>query len=238
MNTLLRICLTLALLPSLAFAAGSATFATDDGKLEIQWLNSNTVRMGAPGDKEYSLLKDGKVYSVYHENGRPQVMDLTSMMTMMGDMAKQMADGTVDLGTVLATKATGKKETVAGVTGEIFLITIKSEDGSTETAETVLTDNALAVEMTQAFMATTTALVGKDNSQRFLNQLPKGKTGLLRSDNDFTLVKLSGTTPASALFELPAQPQDMSQMLQGLGQQIQGLGDMMQQQMQNQSRSR
>lgn len=222
----------LILFPALTFAAGSAILESNGEKMEIQWLNSDTVRLGEVNAKEYSLLKNGKAYSVFYDNGQPQVIELGAMLQAMGQMAQQMADEYPDFGEVITTKATGKTETHAGVKGEVFLITAKQANGETETVEAVLSDNVTAKEMTDAFLSTVSLIAGSENTKRFTQQLPKGKTGLLRSGNDFVVTQLSSSAPAKARFDLPAEPQDMGKMMQGLSQQMQGLGDLLQQQMQ------
>lgn len=204
-----------ALLPLPVLAGGSAIFKSDDGDTEILWQTDGAVRVGQTGSQEYMLMRDGKAYMVSHEDGEAQVMEMTGIVQAMGDMANSSADLPIPE-TVDSVKATGKSETIAGVKGEIHLITTTEKDGTTSTMEAVLTDKPIIVEMTRSYMQAIGSIVGAQSIETFTQALPAKKSGILRVDDDFVLKSISDQEPQAGMFELPANPINLNDLMKGL----------------------
>lgn len=226
----LRAALWVALtVPVAAMAAGSATISSGGQNLSLQWQDTNNVRFKAAKENNYMLLKDGNAYSVSSQGGTPQVINLSGMTQMFAGMAKDAAGDDDFLGEISSIKASGKNETVAGIKGKVYQMTVTDANGKTTQQEAVLTGNSSVVEMTDAYLSFITALAGKENLKKFTADLPAGKRGLLRVGDDFRLASISTKSPSAAAFKLPAKPKDMSKMMQGFGQQMKQMGQQMQQ---------
>lgn len=204
-------------------AAGTATIATNGEISQFRWLNDGTARFDMPAANEgYMVLQNGKVYMVNPDaaDGMPQVMEMGGMMQ---DMAQAFAkDSEHPFGQIESAESTGKEETIAGVIGEVFDVTITDAEGNTQTRELVLTNDPQVVEMTAAYMSISTAMLGQE-AAKFLTGLPGNKRGLLRSGDDMTLQSVSADKPSAELFQLPSEPIDMGDMMKQLMQQMQDI---------------
>lgn len=211
---LFLVCLAI-MLPLPVLAGGTATFSSGDSDTEIMWESKGAVLVKEAGVTEYLLMRDSKAYMVSFDEGEAQVLEMSGMLQAMGEMAKQQNELPLP-DTVDSIKATGKNETVAGIKGEIHLITTTEDDGSTSTEEAVLTDNALVVEMTRAYLGAIESMLGAESVDTFTKVLPAKKSGILRVGNDFVLKSISGDQPAASKFELPAEPVNLGNLMQGL----------------------
>lgn len=221
-----RLALTalLALAPLPLLAAGTATLNTGSGNVDLSWHDAQTLRMHTAQSPGYMLLREGKIYMVNPEgSGMPPVLELSSMMQglMQGDGQQNDPLSTALSTRVESVKPMGRKETVAGMAGEVYALTTTDDSGQSKTQEAVLSGNALAVEMTQAFMNLHAAMVGEEKPQQFLEALPGGQRGVLRVGQDMVVHALSGDAPAAADFDLPAAPMDMGSMMQQMMKQMQ-----------------
>src|SRR5690606_15231623 len=75
--------LTIALSPLCAWAAGTATIATNGESNTMAWLDSNTIRFDmSTADDGYMISRDGKAYVVYPDEaaGMPPVVEIGDMM--------------------------------------------------------------------------------------------------------------------------------------------------------------
>lgn len=199
-------------LPAFAWAAGSATIQTGGSQLTVYWQDVGTVRLDPAEGNQYTVIKDGEMYSVSFSDGQPQVMKMGGMMRAMGEAAKNQASQAPFSTDVQEIQATGRSEKLAGMTGEVYIVT----DEKGETHEVVLTDNPLAEEMTRAYMQIINIFAGEEGVDKVMAAFPDGKQGMLRSDDDYRVVSISNDTPADELFELPAKPKDMGQLMQRL----------------------
>ncbi len=200
------------LFSGLALAAGSATYqvggADGQASLDYAWRNGAVqMRMGQqPG---YMLVRDGEVYAVTQANGKPRVMAMSGMMRPLQGAAPQtMADAQVES---FSLNPTGRSETVAGLTGEVYTGRIVFADGSRGNGQLVLSDDPLAAELTRAQASVGASFMDRDNpmTQQFL----AGGRGLLRFSDDrgnsMRLSRISRDAPPASAFELPAQPMQM-----------------------------
>lgn len=207
----------LTLLPATALAGGSAKMQTGDTTMQVVWQDENTLRTGGEDASSYLIVRDGKAYSVSTANGQPRVMEMAGMLKMMQAMAGESQNQESRFGHVDSVEKTGASETVAGIEGRVYLITTTDPNGKTETVETVLTDNPLVVEMTRAYLGSMQAMFGGDDLGAFMDALPDDEHGLLRAGEDFRLLSIASDDPPASLFELPAEPMNLQQMMKGMG---------------------
>lgn len=218
--------LAIALSPVFAWAAGTATIETEGERNTITWLNSNTIRVDMPTtDDGYMLARDGKVYVVSPDatEGMPSVMEIGDMMqgfAEMGNIAEDDNAGPLAV-RITSVKATGKKESVAGIDGDVYEVTTTDKQGKTETMQAVFTDDPLTIEMTAAYLAITEAMVGAEMMADFVNALPKNKGGVLRMGDTMTVQSIAANAPPASAFELPAKPVNMGDMMKELMKQLQ-----------------
>ncbi|AEC18719.1 secreted protein [Pusillimonas sp. T7-7] len=218
--------LTIALSPLCAWAAGTATIATDGESNTMSWLDSNTIRFDMPStDGGYMISRDGKAYVVYPDaaGGMPPVIEIGNMMQGFAEVANSDEGGkTSPLAMrITSIKATGKKETVAGIDGDVYELTTADKQGKSQTTQAVFTADPLVVEMTAAYLAMSKAMVGAEMIAEFTNALPNNKRGLLRLGDDMVVQSIAADTPAASAFELPAKPVNMHDMMKQLMKQSQ-----------------
>lgn len=218
--------LTLALSPLYACAAGTATIETDGESSTIAWLNNSTIRVDMPfAYGGYMVARDGKIYMVSTNStgGMPPVMEIGGMMqgfAAMGNKAGGDSAGPLAKD-VTSIKATGKKETVAGIDGEVYELTTTDQQGHSQTLQAVFTDDPLVVEMTAAYLAFSEAMVGPKVIADFKSALPKSKRGLLRVGDEMVLQSIAADPPSASVFELPAKPMNIGDMMKDLMKQLQ-----------------
>ena len=196
----------LAATPLPALAAGTAKIVSNEAKaagrvMTVTWADDNNVRIEAEGSPGYMIERDGHSYIVIKEHGRTMVLAMDEMRKTLGKMgarAGAMAGAfkapTVDtpsFGKIDHISDTGKPETVAGFSGEVYKVTYTDPNGKTETDDWVLTDAAPVVEMTHVFLTMTRnafpnakAVAARD---AWVEQLPKDRRGILRAGKDIRL---------------------------------------------------
>lgn len=203
-------------LSGIAWAGGNATWSADGQSMSIAWRDAQTVRMEVQGG-DYMLVRGGKAYMISHRGGQPMVIDLSAMRQAMDQMAGSPGPAAPAAGPsggdiLVEIEATGRKETVAGIDGEVYRIVYRDDSGQ-GTREMVLSEDPLAVEMTQAWFATIQALSGGNGgADRMDRELAERGLGLLRAGDDFKVSSVSAETRAAGDFELPAEPQAMPGM--------------------------
>ena len=172
------------------------------------------------------LVNDGILYIVSYDDGEPMVMNAASMMKSFGPSLSKMSPAGASE-ELVSIESTGRSETVAGIEGEVYIATTRTEKREEVTRELVLSEDERAVEFMQGMLSFADAgmeVVGEQafeeestkTMQRFLDM---EQLGLLRSGDDFVVTDLSGERIADSRLALPAEPMD----LQGMG----GLGAMM-----------
>lgn len=208
-------------IPLPLLAAGTATLLTDNESSKLAWVDQQTVRMDVPADNGYMVLRDSKVYMVNPNasDGMPTVMEVGGMIQGMA-AAMGESDNSPLSQQVESIEATGKTEVVAGITGDVYDVTIKDGKGNIENKQMVLTSDPLVVEMTEAFFGLTGTMVGVERISEFSNALPDKNRGLLRVGDEMVLQSISSDAPAANTFELPAKPTDMGSMMQDLMKQL------------------
>lgn len=226
-----------------AFAGGAAEFEASDGEHRNRVLlefDGDKLRMTPVAEKGsaeasgYAIFRDGKMYSVAITKKQATVIEMGSMMKMMGSMmsqANQLDTGLDDIAQYHGLSATGKHESHAGISGEVYVIDYTTKAGKREKTEVVLAKNAKLAEMTTAVTAFSEMMakaMGRNEDAPGAKALEaefKGKNmGLLRVDQGMRLTRLDAATPASARFELPAAPMQMPALPEGMSMPAGGLG--------------
>lgn len=197
-----------------AHAAGSATISSSDGEtVRMDYLDDKlSMNVGAGSDR--MVLRDGKMFMISGDT----VIDAGSMMSMVGQQMPALGPDDVDQFKSL--KASGRSETVAGINGEVHVLTYVDGEGNTQSRELVLSKDPRAVELMKAFSNMTETM-----AQLTGNPMPAGGAefeaalrgyGMLRADSDFRVVSFNDA-PAASRFELPSAPQSMPNMQGQMG---------------------
>jgi len=220
------------LLPCAALAGGKASLVMDHvpvpatgqsmsgeaSDATVIWNDDDAVRMDIKGQSGYLLMRDDNVYSVSQSGGGAQVMELSGMMKMMQSMGRTAAKAgnKNPFGRVDSVNATGDTETVAGIEGRVYHMSWTSGDGRRQSGDAVLTDNALVVAMTRAYIGVLAGMGGEDTWSAFQNALPGKDRGLLRMGDQFRVGSIRRADPSASTFTLPAKPMDMKSLMGGI----------------------
>ena len=212
----------LAFTPLAALAAGSASVNYGGENGQVYWQDNGTVRvdMASAAGEGYALLRDNKVYMVNPNapQGMPQVMEVSEMFQLAAGFINEDEDDMFkDLGeNIQSIRKTGAHETIAGIQGEVYEITMQDETGNIETEQLVLTDDPTVIELSEAFLGFTGSMVGTNYMNPLKAALPKGKHGLLRIGDGMIVESLDRNTPAASIFELPSEPVNFGGMMKRL----------------------
>lgn len=200
--------------------AGSATVESPGGeRMVFEYADGNKLRLNTPEQNTYMLVRDNTLYAVSYNNGQPMVVNASTMMKGFANMA-EMTEQAAPAGAtaeVVSIKATGRRETVAGINGEIYEI-ITREEGNNITQEVVMSSDARALEFRDALFTMVRASTEsmdeelRRNSEDFRNRLGDMNMGILRYGTEMKLAAIDGDTVAAARFELPAKPVDMNDL--------------------------
>lgn len=213
--------LLLNMLPALAFAGKVILETGEDevSQIHLEYSGTNLVRMNlSEADGAYMILRDGKAYSVFEQGQDVMVIDMASMGSMSGLLGNMSSGqnmlGEDELYELVSFEDTGRKETVAGVNGDVHEITFIDGNGNTSSETLVLSSDVRAREMTSAFMS-----VSKSMAAALQQQQPEGyeqlqqamsNKGLLRYGSDFRVAYFEPGEPDVSRFVLPAEPQSFN----------------------------
>jgi len=204
-----------------ALGAGVAEISGSEpgSRMRVEF-DGDRLRMDVPAQRDaggYLIAREGKVYAVTQQDGKPMVIDVGAMMRMLGPMLTQMAPPRTfdDVGEFKGIRPLGRKETVAGIEGTVHEVVYLTRDGREERTEMVLSRDPRLVEMGRAMMSMGMAFqqaIGQatpPGSEVLERQLRDNGEGVLRFGKDYRLLSMSGTTPDSSRFQLPAEPMAM-----------------------------
>lgn len=225
---------TLLLSTPLAMAGGTAEFeageGSDRGRMTMEF-NDGLLRMTPQvksGEGEhYVIFRDGKLYSVSITGEQTMVIETSAMMKMMGGMMAQQAQidtGLDDIAQYHGLNATGRSETHAGITGEVYTVDYTTRAGKREQTEMVLARNDTLVEMSEAMTAFSEVMATAMGQSRdetpgakaLAEEFKQRKLGILRVQDDLRLTRLDASNPKAARFKLPAEPMAMPVMPAGM----------------------
>lgn len=214
-SILLSICLA-ALIPGMVQAAGMATATTaNNGTGHIYWQNE-TIVVDAPPGKQLAafMLRQDDIYFIYPPGTKPRVVEMSGMLGMLRSMQSSSNGLTGLMGRITSVKATGETETVAGIEGRVYRVTL-ARDGKSKTYEVVLTDNPTVVELTGIAMARMVSVLGDQSAvmESYVSALPEDYRGILRIGDRFQLTAVSSENPPDKRFQLPAEPVSFAQAM-------------------------
>lgn len=198
-------------------ASGTASFQSGKQKqsTQMEYLDANTVRINMPGqENSYLLSTEGKVYTVSYRDDRPIVMDMSELRGMMSDMDEDVMDNFNER--LLHVKKTSSKRTVAGYTGDVYIITWEDSKGQHQD-KVVLSSHPYVLEFRDAWMtflevmhySTSGELFAEDSVAAFFQNQDKG---VLAFGNEFQMTQLKRQKVDATRFKLPVQPMKMSNL--------------------------
>ncbi len=205
----LLLCFVLAM-PAAAQAASDivATYTYTDGAMvTICTRDAKHVRMDT-SPTTYTLLTDGKVYSVNCDEGQCQVYDIGAMASSMSSsgMTSMFGGGDSDPDYEVRYEKTGKTETVAGYKGTVYNAVIFENGKIFRRDEMVMSSDADIKKLTEAWMAMSEALTQSmgQSFQDSLNEAKKmGYGGILRYGNEMRLARISKKSLDASYYKLP-----------------------------------
>ena len=209
---LIMTCLMLVWAP-LAGADVIATYKYRDGsKVTLVTRDRDHVRMDT-SPTSYMLLQKDKVYSVSKTDaGQWEVMDMAQMKAMVPAGMTSLFNGgdTQVAHTSLAFEKTGRKETIAGYTGQVFEVVVKENGKAVEKDEVVLCSHADLEKVNQgwtAFGEKMGQIMGGDLAKSVKNAADEaakaGYGGMLRYGRDMALEKLTRQSLDNAYYQIP-----------------------------------
>lgn len=198
--------------------AGTATLESGEGDRISFEYDGNLLRINTESPEAYVVVRDGTMYVVNIGGEQPMVFNASSMMKGLAQNAIQFAPE--DLRNEFESlEDTGRDETVAGITGDVYVFTFIDEDGQRQSEEMVLSDDPRAREFRDALFSMV-AVAGDfageqstEETEKVMGQLSALNAGMLRVGEDMRVASISGDRIPAERFALPAEPMDMS----GLG---------------------
>ncbi|MEM1152637.1 MAG: hypothetical protein AAGI44_00755 [Pseudomonadota bacterium] len=207
---------------TMASAAGKATFQSggEGSTLQttLEYNDKAHLRMGVPGRPDsYMLFRDDKAYLVSQPaQGESIVMDLGSMMDMMGDSVNASMDSVQAtppaMKTFVSLTNTRRSETIAGISGDVYLLEYKDQYGDVQTEELVLSDDERVYEMTSVLfdmgkqMSDALSAETETAGEAFHEVMKSNQAGILRMGASFQLLQIEDKAPNADRFALPVQP--------------------------------
>ena len=192
-----------------AFAdtVGSYLIGKDDKKqtLTISYRNDNAIRMDM-GHGAWTLVTGAKVYMVTEREGKVTVIDMASMPKFAMPEQKKTGAGKATI------NRTGRKETIAGIPGEVIEITTAADgQAAPQKHEAVISTDKRALGLSKAFIALGKRLgqaMGGGTSAQVEQALrDSGQLGtgaLLRTDQVMVLQSVAEQALPASHYQLPA----------------------------------
>ena len=199
-----------ALLAAPAFADLTAVYALAGGEqLRVEYRDAANFRIGTDAEN-YQLMVDGRLYAV----AQGQVIDVQKVSRQIRAvgadtfLAGLLGDATSDVPTDVSVRPLGRRETIAGYTGEVYEAVARTSNGE-QRAEIVVADDADLKAVQDALIKVAkeaVAAVGAASSAyaRPLQQVEQQHLGgVLRYGDDLRLVSLQRTPIAAGRIALP-----------------------------------
>jgi hypothetical protein len=195
--------------------AGAADVRNSDGRsMKFEYKGDDLLRVNMGNEDAYMIRRDDTMYMVSNADGQLMVVDMSQALNMFAGMAQGATPDTVE-GKLLSMKATGRKETVAGIKGEVYEARFIDDKGKERTAELVLAKDKRAVDFQRAMFGMISSMAGAagaDTSAAIAmqNKLSAMNMGVLRYDDEMWVANISDRKIDASRFELPAEPMDLS----------------------------
>ena len=179
--------------------------------MDVRWAGDN-LRLDFPEQQEgYMLLQGDKGYMVAEAEGQKIIMDLSTLKDMAEGMSGEQLNEAAAR-TLESLEATGDTETVAGIEGEIYNIQWTDNGGNSHDETIVLSDNAQARELLDAFHSYQKSLMGKPDP--IAQALEERGMGMLRQGDSFLIISMTDATPDASIFSLPEDAVTFEEMMQ------------------------
>ena len=210
---------------SLQVQAGTATMESADGERIVWEYQDDAVRMNTGDGDDYVVIRDGQFYLVSFEDDEPMVIDGGSMMRSFASMMPSVAPDDFSA-EVVSIENSGRKETVAGLTGDVYEVHVRDKQGRESVQELVLSKAKEAREFSDALLLmaeTVSNLVSSQAgaaSDALSSRLASMNAGVLRYGEEVTISAISSSRISRSRFDLPAEPMGLS----GLGGMLGGMG--------------
>lgn len=221
MITTARRALYPALLLTLGLGAGPAAadiaevMDAEGNKMTFEY-QGDQLRINMDRDSGYMIMQGERIYVVSESDGEIMVIDLKQTLSMFGNMA-QAAIPDMAAVNVESLERTGRSETVAGISGDVYLMKFTDHEGKPQQAEIVLSPDRRALGFRDAVHRMASSLSSMMAQQgthdRLQAQLDGMDLGVLRYGDDMRVTAITETQVADARFTLPAEPTDLT----GLG---------------------
>jgi len=207
------IAMLVVLVPAIVLAGGRGVLLLGDEPTQIIWQDHGTIRIDE-SDDEYLVVRDNTPYMVTEENGKLSVIDLSGMAEFLAEFGGELTNNPYNWGKMNAFRETGSRETVAGIEGNVYAVTLKDPNGQTESLEAVLTDDRQVVELMQRYATTLQTAFDVSEVSDLLAELPKDQRGVLRFGRYLRLKSISSDEPEDDLFEFRAEPVSFGDWIQ------------------------
>jgi len=194
--------------------AGTATVTSAEGdSMTFEYRDGGLLRLSTGDPDGYMVLRDDTLYVVAMNDGEPMVINASSMMQSYSGLIKAAAPS-VTTAEVVSLDETGRAETVAGIRGDVYELTV-IEDGRERTQEIVMSDDPRAVEFRDALFAM--SVIGQEllndeqrrESEDLSSRLKGLDMGVLRVGADMTVTAIDDNEVPESRFALPAEPMDV-----------------------------
>jgi hypothetical protein len=196
--------------------AGSAVIQTQQGEQITVEVSATQLRMNADANT-YLVIDNNKVAVVNTQTNPPMVLDLSSMLDMTGQNISTIGamSGLPNTAGEVSLTALNQTETHAGITGEVYSVTLIEEDGRQTTREIVVTNHPVIRQVTRHLLDTFVQQI-QPESTRFLEQSQATlgeRTGLLRVGEDWQVLSVDEQPTPAERFTLPAEPTSLQDMM-------------------------
>jgi len=202
-----------------------ATWSMKDGPLmTIELQDQDNFRMNM-GEDSYILMSQGKGYMVSKEKGEwvaTSMEDMKKMMEMSGikDLMSQMARKQIQDDRPPRFEKTGRVETIAGIKGQVYQVSMDNTMGKPETVEMVFGEDSrlLRLHQAQARWAESAGMMGGRGGPSYSELIKKyAKNGpggaMLRYADVMKLESIKEANLASSRFRVPrVKEMDMGPM--------------------------
>jgi hypothetical protein len=183
----------------------------------IESMDEQHMRLSSPQHQEaYLVMLGAKTYNVFDFGSMPIVMDAQQMIAQMGgQLSGQMPSApspTDDIHKLVGLEPTGRKETVAGIVGDVQKLRFLDSKNQPREEELVtvrdplLHDISVGLYRLGTVMGAAAGIRTPEGSDKLARELDAKGLGILRMGLRMHLVSVNRAMPSASRFELPAEP--------------------------------
>ena len=199
-----------------AAADGTLVWQQKDGHRVVQEYRApNHVRMTSDdGSQGYALFDGAHMYTVTKSDGAWHVYDVNQAMQSLGASTRKPATKDRVKPENFSVHDLHRRETIAGLTGEVYRIDTRDSGGKVQSSEVVITDNRALYRLETAINQSMMRGLGASNSEVVkydfaamarTHGMPPHPAYLRYGGMQLT--SYSQRTPAASRFNLPAKPE-------------------------------